>query len=215
MNPKLTIIIPVYNCEDLLKRALDSVPLSKDYQLILIDDGSEDESWEIIRKWLTANYDKLNERSIGLKFNKNRGIATAMNTGFDLAKGEYIVSLSSDDYYLKDFFDFLPYLDGKNDLVYFDLRINDGSIWHVDEESKHSFVGAVKFIRRKFLGDIRVPDMVYREDVPFSEKLYSKKPKEVFTSIVLKHYNFPREGSLTWRAIKDDERGRNDSTQAR
>lgn len=35
---------------------------------------------------------------------------------------------------------------------------------------------------------------------PFSNKLYDKKPKEVFTGIVLKHYNFPHEGSLTWQA---------------
>ena len=39
MNPKITIIIPTYNREVLLRRALNSVPLSKDYQIIVIDDG--------------------------------------------------------------------------------------------------------------------------------------------------------------------------------
>lgn len=50
MNPKLTIIIPVCNCESLLKRALGSVSPPKDYQLILIDDGSEDEPFEVTRE---------------------------------------------------------------------------------------------------------------------------------------------------------------------
>ena len=102
----------------------------------------------------------------------------------------------------------MPYLDGKNDLVYFDLEINDGSIFHVDEKSKHEYVGAVKFMRREFLGDTRIPDLKFREDYPFSNQLYDKNPKEVFTGIVLKHYNFPHEGSLTWQAcngFKEDK----------
>ena len=123
-----------------------------------------------------------------------------MNLGFNLARGEYIVSLSSDDYYLTDFEQIRPYLDGKNDLVYFDLEVNDGSIWHLDEKSKETFVGAVKFIRREFLGDTRIPDLKWHEDVPFSQALYAKEPKEIFTGILLKHYNFPRVGSLSWQA---------------
>jgi hypothetical protein len=94
----------------------------------------------------------------------------------------------------------MPYLDGKNDLVYFDLIVNDGSTWHVDEKSKQQYVGAVKFIRRKFLGDTRIPDLKWEEDRPFSEKLYAKNPKEVFTGIPLKRYDWPREGSLSWQA---------------
>jgi glycosyltransferase involved in cell wall biosynthesis len=122
-----------------------------------------------------------------------------MNLGFSLADGDYIVSLSSDDYYLTGFFEFDPYLDGKNDLVYFDLEINDGSVWRLTPETKDTFVGAVKFIRRAFLGDTRVPELKWEEDRPFSQALYAKHPKEVFTGIVLKRYNWPREGSLTWQ----------------
>ena len=200
MKTKLTIIIPVYNQEKLVERALASVPLAKEYQVIIIDDGSEDNSWQIITDWFDKNKNKIHDSSIGLKFNENRGVAIAMNVGFSLSNGEYIVSLSSDDYYVRDFSEFMQYLDGKNDLVYFDLQINDGTIFHVDEKTKYNYVGAVKFIKRDFLGETRVPNLKFREDHPFSNKLYSKNPKEVFTGIVLKHYNFPREGSLTWQA---------------
>lgn len=196
---KLTIIVPVYNEEKLLLRALNSIPLSKDYQLILIDDGSTDNSFEIITEWLYDNIEKIGAYILKQE-KQNKGIANAMNYGFDNAIGEYIVSLSSDDYFIKSFSSIMPYLDGKNDLVYFDLQINNGEIWHVDKISKKQYVGAVKFIRREFLGDIRVPNLNWHEDVPFSKMLYAKHPKEVFTSIILKHYNYPHVGSLTWQA---------------
>lgn len=203
---KLTIIVPVYNDEKLSARALDSLPISNDYQYILIDDGSTDGSGIIMEQWFLEHQTKLECHSIFMPLKENGGIAKAMNIGFDMAEGEYIVSLSSDDYFIKDFSPFIKYLDGKNDLVYFDLQINNGSIWHLDNESKHQYVGAVKFIRREFLGDTRVPDLKWREDVPFSEQLYAKNPKEVFTGIILKHYNYPRKGSLTWQACHEEEK---------
>jgi len=201
---KLSIIMPVYNQEDLVLRALKSIPLNTDdIEIILINDGSTDNSLEIMATWMQT-HDYLCPIKL-ISSRHNCGIAHAMNVGFDEARGEYIVSLSSDDYFLTDFSKFIPLLDGKNDLIYFDLEINDGTIWHLDEKSKKAFVGAVKFIRREFLGKTRIPDLKYREDVPFSKKLYAKKPKEVFTGIVLKHYNYPREGSLTWQAWEEDQ----------
>ena len=208
MEPKISVIIPNYNNGDLLERALDSVPLAKNIQVIILDDGSTDKSWHLITKWYNRHYKEINKSSVIHRWVNNKGVASAMNLGFELAKGEYIVSLSSDDYYVSGFEPFMPYLDGKNDLVYFNLEVNDGSVWHVDDKSKLEFVGAVKFIRREFLGDTRVPDLKYKEDKPFSGLLYAKKPKEAFTGIVLKHYNFPHEGSLSWQAVQDYENDR-------
>ena len=197
MKPKLTVIMPIYNAEDTLQRALDSIPLAEDTQIILLDDGSTDKSWQIaLDWWRNSNY---GPGSVIHRWEDNHGVAATMNLGFNLAEGEYIVSLSSDDYYKTNFDAFRPYLDGKNDLVYFDLEDNTGHIWHITPENKGIYVGAVKFMRRKFLGDTRIPHLKWEEDVPFTQALYKKHPKEVFTGIVLKHYNFPREGSLTWQ----------------
>lgn len=204
MKPKISLIMPIYNAEKTLKRALDSIPLADDIQVILLDDGSTDRSWQIALDWWREYHAGTIHR-----WENNKGVAAAMNLGFSLARGEYIVSLSADDYYLVDFDQFRPYLDGKNDLVYFDLEVNDGSVWHLDENSKKEFVGAVKFIRREFLGDTREPeDRKYKEDLPFFAALQRKNPKEVFTGIVLKHYDFPREGSLCWQAVQDYENNR-------
>lgn len=197
MKPRISIIMPIYNAEDTLQRALDSIPLADDIQIILLDDGSTDSSWQIALDWWRKH--NFGAGSTIHRWENNKGVAATMNLGFRLAIGEYIVSLSSDDYYITDFEQFRPYLDGKNDLIYFDLQVNDGSVWHLDEESKKGFVGAVKFMRREFLGDTRIPDLKWEEDVPFSQELYKKNPKEVFTGIVLKRYNFPREGSLSWQ----------------
>lgn len=205
MKPKITVIVPVYNSEEWLQRALDSIPRAKDIQIILLDDGSTDRSWEIMLKWWRDNYIE-GSRSVIHRSNTNHGVAQIMNLGFNMAQGEYIVSLSSDDYYLTDFEPFRKYMDGENDLIFFNLEVNDGSIWHVNETNIDQFVGAVKFIRRAFLGGIRIPNLKYKEDKPFSLKLYKQNPKCVFTDIALKHYNWPREGSIIWQAQHDHDR---------
>lgn len=199
MSPKISLILPNYNDEELLPRALESLPAGNDIQLILLDDGSTDGSWKLIVDWWKEHNGNYHRTSTIHRWDNNHGVAKTMNLGFSLVKGEYIVSLSSDDYYLTDFDQFRPYLNGENDLVYFDLQVNDGSVWHVDEKSKNEYVGAVKFIRREFLGNTRIPNLKWEEDVPFTQALYEKKPKEYYTGIVLKRYNFPREGSLSWQ----------------
>lgn len=197
MKPKISIIMPIYNAEKTLQRALDSLPTASDIQIILLDDGSTDNSWQIALDWWRKH--NTGAGSTIHRWEKNKGVAKTMNLGFDLAQGEYIGSLSSDDWFVADIDQFRPYFDGTNDLVYFDLKVNDDSIWHLDKESKNMFVGAVKFMRREFVGDTRIPDKKWEEDVPFSQALQKKNPKEVFTGIVAKRYNFPREGSLTWQ----------------
>lgn len=197
--PKLTVIVPFYNAEDTLERALNSIPLAKDIQLVLLDDGSTDGSWGKALDWWRKHSIDGTGSTIH-RWENNRGVAATMNLGFELAKGEWIVSLSSDDWYVTDFERFRPLLTDDHDLVFFDLEINDGSVWHLDEKSMNEYVGAVKFIRREFLGKTRIPDLKWHEDIPFTKALYMKDPRCVFTGIVLKHYNWPREGSLIWQA---------------
>jgi glycosyltransferase involved in cell wall biosynthesis len=197
-QPKISVLMPVYNQEKLVDRALNSIPKGKDIEVIIYNDGSSDDSFAIADRWRTRNKGDFYKIAV-INSDQNKGVAFAMNRLFDMATGEYIVSLSSDDYYLTDFEEFRPLLDGENDLIFFDLEVNDGSVWHTDESNKDMYVGAVKFIRRKFLGDTRVPDKKWEEDIPFTQELYSKNPKMVFTGIVLKKYNWPHEGSLSWQ----------------
>ena len=91
-------------------------------------------------------------------------------------------------------------LDDKFDLVYFDLEINDGSVFELREDTKYMYCGSTKFMRRGFIEGIKVDESKKAgEDWYFFGEVQERKPRELFTRIVAKHYNFPRKGSLSWR----------------
>ncbi len=93
-TPKISVIIPVYNAQNYLKRCLDSVcnQTLKDIEIICIDDCSSDNSKEIL--WQYANNYK-NLTIISLE--KNQGESTARNAGLALSKGEYLGFVDNDD----------------------------------------------------------------------------------------------------------------------
>lgn len=92
--PKISVIIPVYNAEQYLRRCLDSVcnQTLKDIEIICIDDFSSDGSAEILEKY--------SKQYPNLKFSrqeKNQGESAARNAGVALAKGEYMAFVDNDD----------------------------------------------------------------------------------------------------------------------
>lgn len=189
MKPKLSVIIPCYNQEKLIIKALESIPKRDEIEIIVIDDGSTDNSFYVARNWAVKNYKNF---SIWRNYT-NKGVGFTVNRGYDLAEGEYVVLLGSDDYfYTEEFEKCIDELDG-TDLVYFDMKINNGDIWELNKDSKTVLCGSTKFIKRKFLGNTRCPVKQTAEDVQFYKELLEKKPTEKFTHLVVKHYNHPRE----------------------
>ncbi|MDR2962974.1 MAG: glycosyltransferase [Bacteroidales bacterium] len=93
MSKKVSIIIPVYNVEDYLRNCLDSVvnQTFRDIEIILIDDGSTDNSLEIMKEFA--------EQDVRIKIisQQNSGVSTARNKGFKEANGEYFLFVDSDD----------------------------------------------------------------------------------------------------------------------
>lgn len=92
-----SIIIPAYNAEEYIERCLDSVvnQLYDNYEIIVINDGSTDNTAEVIeRKYLKSG----SERNIKLFTIKNAGVSNARNVGLREAKGEYVIFLDSDDW---------------------------------------------------------------------------------------------------------------------
>jgi glycosyltransferase involved in cell wall biosynthesis len=94
-NPLVTVIIPSYNHEKYVVKAIESVLTQtyKNIELIVIDDGSKDHSVKKILE-LKARY------SFKFIARKNKGLANTLNQAIKLAKGLYITALASDDYYL-------------------------------------------------------------------------------------------------------------------
>lgn len=94
MNPLISIIVPVYNARNTIERCINSV-LSQTYsqfELIIIDDGSTDDSLAICEKFA------LSDSRIIVKHQDNKGVSAARNLGISLCKGEWISFLDSDDY---------------------------------------------------------------------------------------------------------------------
>lgn len=93
--PKFSIIVPIYNVEKYLSQCIESVSKQtfSDYELILVDDGSPDGSGAICDK--TA----ANNSHVRVIHKENGGLSSARNAGLDIASGQYIIFLDSDDFW--------------------------------------------------------------------------------------------------------------------
>jgi glycosyltransferase involved in cell wall biosynthesis len=98
---KLSIIVPVYNVEQYLRKCVDSLLAqdlpSSEYEIILVDDGSTDDSWQIVQEYVSRFRGLEDERIRGIH-QQNAGLSAARNTGIAAAKGEYLMFIDSDDY---------------------------------------------------------------------------------------------------------------------
>lgn len=93
MKSLISVIIPVYNVEKYICRCLDSVLRQTycNFEIILVNDGSTDDSGNICKKYQNR------ESRITLLCQKNRGLSAARNAGIEVAKGDYITFIDSDD----------------------------------------------------------------------------------------------------------------------
>lgn len=92
-NPKISVILPVYNVVDYLEDCLKSIfnQTFEDFELIIVDDGSNDGS-----EYLCDEYGKNNEKVVVIH-QKNAGLSAARNAGIKQAKGEFVTFIDSDD----------------------------------------------------------------------------------------------------------------------
>ncbi len=97
---KFSIVIPLYNKNDYIIRALESIKNQKyqDFEVLIIDDGSTDKSLNTVRKWLESCGDMLS-RKIRLISQKNAGVSATRNRGAREAKYFYIAFLDADDFW--------------------------------------------------------------------------------------------------------------------
>lgn len=103
LNKKVSVIVPVYNVEKYLRRCVDSL-LCQTYpniEIILVDDGSTDKSGSICDEYLYI------DKRIRVIHKKNGGLSSARNAGLEIAVGEYIGFLDSDDWARPEMIEFL------------------------------------------------------------------------------------------------------------
>ena len=90
---KISVVVPVYNCEKYIERAIESVikQTYDNWELIIVNDGSPDNTEEVALHWVEKD-----TRFIYLK-KENGGLSSARNAGIEVAKGEWILPLDCDD----------------------------------------------------------------------------------------------------------------------
>lgn len=173
MAPKLSIIVPVYNAERFIERCMDSIYAQtfEDYEVILVDDGSTDNSLQICRKYA----DK--DSRIKVKTKKNGGAGSARNLGISEARGEYIAFPDVDDWFEASMYEELYQLaKAENfDVVfsgvnYYKQTKGDVEYFRSENIESHSYI--TKEECRKHIMDFFPTTTIF--DVPWN-KLYKRK----------------------------------------
>ncbi|MGL4740374.1 MAG: glycosyltransferase family 2 protein [Sarcina sp.] len=139
----LSVVMPMFNSEKTIIKALDSLNnlKDKDIELILIDDGSEDESYEISREYLES----VEFKHIIIK-TENRGQSSARNIGIEKAKGEYILLLDSDDYISDNLVSVAKEASKRSNpeiLMYDYQRVNEDYSLRENPKQKFAFFGSI------------------------------------------------------------------------
>ena len=192
---KLSILIPVYNQEDLVIKALDNLPRRNDIEVLVRDDGSNDATLDKLQTYRNE-HPELNMVVYTNGF--NRGVAYTKNRLLEAATGEYFHIHDSDDFvYTANYLEVIDKLDSA-DVYCMDLIVNDGHALEITEQTKKLYCAQIaRCIRREFAKGLKFPEDVRAgDDWYFAEALLERNPVTVYTGIPAYHYNFPRKGSL-------------------
>lgn len=209
---KITVIVPVYNVDPFLERALKSLTEQTytNLQILLIDDGSTDKSGEICEAWSEK------DKRIQCVHQKNSGVSAARNHGLDLAEGSYIMFVDADDWIEPEMIEALYTLSKEHDADVSTCRyVESYRTEFLDEVEKKTTQVVVaegqtdaglklllpwsvycKLYRADLLRDIRLKKYKIAEDLLFNTDIIceGKLQKVVYTNVPYYHY-FIRENS--------------------
>ena len=220
--PKVSIIIPVYNAGDLLIKCLDSIKNQTldDIEIICIDDGSNDDSPDILDCYAK------NDHRFKVFHQKNLGAGASRNIAIDKVKGEFLMFVDSDDWIEKDTCEKLYYhsINLNSDLVLFDAvrHLPNNQSWdliHFDGDKTHqdfqtfsfnyefvkdkvlnAYFGVIwsKFYKSSFIleNNIKFPNHKLYNDVEFHVKTMLLAKSISYYQKIFYHYNRIGQDSL-------------------
>lgn len=128
--PKISVIVPVYNTEKYVEKCLKSIAEQKmnDLEIIIVNDGSTDNSEIIIKQWIEKNKENIKIKYLN---KKNGGLSETRNFALPYATGKYISFIDSDDYIDSNLYSHLEqFMDDNVDLIKFKMQTvdKDGNI---------------------------------------------------------------------------------------
>ena len=204
--PKVSVIVPIYNVEKYLEKCINSLlsQTLEDIQIILVNDGSKDNSGNIAKE-----YEKNNKNRVIYVEKENGGLSDARNYGLKYATGDFIAFLDSDDYIEKNAYEemYNKAIEENADYVECDFIWEFPNKIRVDKQYPYknkkemlSFVRVVawnKLIKRQLITDnnLEFPKGLRYEDVEFTYKLIPFINKFAYVDKPFIHY-VQREGSI-------------------
>lgn len=223
-NDLISVIIPVYNVEKELRRCLDSIigQTYRNLEIILVDDGSTDKSGSICDE-----YENKDSRTKVIH-KRNGGLSDARNCGIEIATGNYITFVDSDDYVTADYVEYLLMEAKKNGA---DVSIvSHKKIWNENDQlndvkeiqkiftpieavedlfyQRHIETSAWgKLYRRNIFQNIRFPVGLLYEDLATTYLLLLNSKKIVWSN-AKKYYYFQREDSIMYREFSEKKMDR-------
>ena len=192
MKPKYSIIIPAHNSEPYIRKCLDSVISQwyRNYELIVICDRCEDNTEQIAKSY----------RAMTIPVDYGRD-GLARNKGLDVAQGEFILFLDSDDWWMHEFV--LEQIDSRMtpfvDMLYFSF-IWKGRGYCVQSPERTYIAVWNKCWRKDFIGTTRFTERKNWSDEDFNRMMSYKNGNRVYWDMPMYYYNFMREGSINWLA---------------
>ena len=218
----ISIIVPVFHVEKELRRCLDSIlgQTYTDFELILVNDGGNK-----AESLICEEYAKKDSRIV-YRYQSNQGLSSARNTGLDIARGEWIMFVDSDDWVSEDFckkayeavagtgarmaiFD-LVYTEGDSREGHIHASMIDTGIYPSDEILKIRLTGDIagyawnKIYHRSLWDNIRFPVGEIWEDDAIMHELMDKADKIAIIHDVLYYKPYRRE-SITSQAMINKE----------
>ena len=211
---KVSVVVPVYNVEKYLARCLDSLvnQTLKEIEIIIINDGSTDRSGVICEQY------KKRFKNIIYVYQNNQGLSGARNTGINLAKGEFIGFVDSDDFVSDDMFEMLyenavghrsnisacgysaAYPNGKTKILSYDVK---AKFYNRDEAMQYyllpryfELISCNKIFKRELFKRIKFPIGKVYEDVPTIYRLIYAADGLYYDSAP-NYFYFRRGGSLS------------------
>lgn len=203
---KLSLIVPIYNVEKYIKDCLLSIleQLTPEIQIICINDGTPDKSMDIAKS-LISEYDSDIQRQFLLINQENKGLGGARNTGINVAEGEYIGFIDTDDKILPNYVNTLLEIINKDsyDIIDFNIITSNGDVIHtrkgdfasLDSVFRSStWYSHARLCKRDLISNhIFFPNLYY-EDLALTPFLYLDAKKTIHIEKSLYWYRLNEEG---------------------
>lgn len=203
MNYKISVIVPVYNVEKYLVRCVESLlkQTLKEIEIILVDDGSPDRC-----PVMCDSYEKKYDNVVTIH-KKNAGLGMARNSGLEIAKGEYVAFVDSDDYVEKEMYEVLYNIakEKKADVVISGGFISEGAYRtvKVNKETENELIyegEEVKLLALKMTGSLPEHQFdfehamsackgIYKNELIVSNGVCFHSERELISEDLLFHYD--------------------------